>query len=136
MKKIKSVFVVDDDPINNVICKTLISTLNFSEEIHCFVKADDALQYLQNPQNTLPDIIFLDINMPEIDGWGFLERFEQLPNSIVNTCLVYMLSSSINRDDIGRAKNNRLVQDYIQKPLSPVSLEEVKRQYALARQNS
>jgi CheY-like chemotaxis protein len=133
MKKIQTVLVIDDDPINNVICKTLIHTLRFSEVVYSFVRAKEALDYLRNATEKqpekIPQVIFLDVNMPEMDGWEFLEEYDKLAADFKESCLLYMLSSSVNREDMRKSEHYKYIRDFIQKPLSPVSLEDVQGTY-------
>ncbi|GAB4468110.1 MAG: response regulator [Thermoflexibacter sp.] len=133
MKKIRTVLVIDDDPINNVICKTLIHTLHFSEVVHSFVRAKEALEYLkdaiENQPDKIPQVIFLDVNMPEMDGWEFLEEYDKLPTDFKENCQLYMLSSSVNREDMRKSEHYKYIRDFIQKPLSPVSLEDVQNSF-------
>lgn len=69
-------------------------------------------------ENKLPDIIFLDINMPIVDGWDFLEEFDKIKNSLPKTINIYMVSSSINAFDRVRAESQKLVNGYISKPIT------------------
>ncbi len=135
MKKIHTVLVIDDDPINNVICKTLIRTLRFSEVVHSFVRAKEALEYLRNAIDNqpekVPQVLFLDVNMPEMDGWEFLEEYDKFPADFKENCHLYMLSSSVNREDMRKSEHYKYIRDFIQKPLSPVSLEDVQGGYSV-----
>ncbi len=135
MKKIQTVLVIDDDPINNVICKTLIHTLRFSEAVYSFVRAKEALDYLKNALDNqpekIPQVIFLDVNMPEMDGWEFLEEYDKLSADFKEACHLYMLSSSVNREDMRKSEHYKYIRDFIQKPLSPVSLEDVQGSFGM-----
>lgn len=130
MEKIKQVLVIDDDPINNIIFQKLSEFIDFAEEIIPFISAVDSLDYLQKlegDQITPPNIIFLDIRMPIVNGWEFLERLSKLnKNHYFDRTAIYMLTSSSEQSDINKAKNYSLVTDYIVKPLSTEKLEEIK----------
>ncbi|MCS6796570.1 MAG: response regulator [Raineya sp.] len=116
MIKPKFYIVVDDDRINNMVCESVIKKVNEQNQVISFLRAEDALNYLKNNLNPKPDIIFLDINMPEMDGWEFLENYLKLKES--NAAKIFMLSSSINQSDFDKAKKYAVVLDYIVKPFS------------------
>lgn len=130
MEKIKQVLVIDDDPINNIIFQKLSEFIHFAEDIIPFISAVDSLDYLQKleeEQTPPPDIIFLDIRMPIVNGWEFLERLSKLnKNHYFDGTAIYMLTSSSEQSDVNKAKNYSLVTDYIVKPLSTEKLEEIK----------
>ncbi|MEK6476735.1 response regulator [Catalinimonas sp. 4WD22] len=130
MEKIKQVMVIDDDPINNIIFQKLSEFVDFAEEIITFLSAVDSLDYLQKleeEQTSPPNIIFLDIRMPIVNGWEFLERLSQLnQNHYFDDTAIYMLTSSSEQSDINKAKNYRLVTDYIVKPLLTENLDAIK----------
>lgn len=130
MEKIKQVLVIDDDPINNIIFQKLSEFIGFAEEIVPFISAVDSLDYLQKLEedhNTPPNIIFLDIRMPIVNGWEFLERLNQLnKNHYFDSTAIYMLTSSSEQSDINKSKNYSLVTDYIVKPLSTEKLQEIR----------
>lgn len=121
MEKIKQVMVIDDDPINNIIFQKLSEFVGFAEEILPFISAVDSLDYLQKLENELippPNIIFLDIRMPIVNGWEFLERLSKLNHSqYFDHTAIYMLTSSSEQSDINKSKNYKLVTDYLVKPL-------------------
>ncbi|GIV40560.1 MAG: response regulator [Thermonema sp.] len=109
--------LIDDDEISNLISATIIQKVTGAQVI-TFTRAREALEYLQSAER-LPDAIFLDINMPEMNGWEFLDAVEQLPGDIKNALQIYMLSSSIDIEDQRKAETYRLVRGYITKPISP-----------------
>ena len=109
--------VIDDDKINNMVCESVIRKLHPANRVISFLRAEDALSYLQNSANPKPDIILLDINMPEIDGWEFLDDYLKNNNG-EGMAHIFMLSSSINQADFDKAKKYSEVVDYIVKPFS------------------
>src|SRR5688500_13011764 len=95
--KYKFTLLIDDNEIDNYINKQIIKTTNFSEEIIVHQAATEALDFLKSlleKKANLPDIIFLDIMMPVMDGFEFLQEFEKLSGQIGDKCKVIMLSSS------------------------------------------
>ena len=132
--KFKCVWLIDDDPVCNFLTENILNLNNFAEEVHTFTHAEDALTYLDNivksKNGNLPDIIFLDINMPGLNGWDFLEIYRNIPEAKKKDCDIYMLSSSVNQSDIQMARESNEVKDFISKPLSLEDLEVVKLQKA------
>jgi CheY-like chemotaxis protein len=120
MKRPTHHIVIDDDPINNMLCKILIKNASGSSEIQTFTMAERALDYIINtyPASEIYSLLFLDINMPTLSGWEFLDRYEKLDDQIKKQIRIYMVSSSIDPRDRKRAKENKNVVDYISKPLS------------------
>ena len=114
--------LVDDDEIDNIINEKIIRSNNFSEEIKVYNSGQESLEYLKNNQNDeskLPEIIFLDINMPLMDGFQYLSKFEELSDTVKKKCRIIMLSSSISPKDIDRAASNLYVKKDFNKPLNP-----------------
>lgn len=115
------IILVDDDPIANMISTKIIER-TFSGSVIAFPGAQQALDQIKEwwPEEgpELPVAIFLDINMPHMDGWEFLREFEKLPDHITEKCMVAMLTSSIDVDDIEKSKRFRMVREFISKPLT------------------
>lgn len=120
MKHTPSFIIVDDDPLNNSICKLVIKSATHKTDVLDFIYPEEALEFLKKKSNEIGDntILFLDINMPRIDGWAFLEEYEQLNERLRKKISIYILSSSINEADKEKAFANPHVHDYITKPLS------------------
>lgn len=120
--------LIDEDEIDNIINQKIIESNNFCENIMVYQTGGDALEYLRtnaNNPDALPDLIFLDINMPIMDGFQFLEEFEKLAEPILEKCKIIMLSSSISPRDIDRAASNRFVKKYLNKPLNSRYLQAI-----------
>lgn len=123
------VMLVDDNDTDNFISKRIIELSKFAKRVEVKNSGKSALQYLEENQNNpenLPDLIFLDINMPIVDGFVFLFEFEMFPESVKNKCKIAILSSSDNKRDIEKIVDNDYVIKFITKPLSNEALEEVK----------
>jgi CheY-like chemotaxis protein len=126
---IKRFLLVDDDPINNYLSKIILK--KSLEEVHItdFTVPEDALDFIKSGANDNPSgetiTIFLDINMPTMSGWEFLEAFELFDLSIKEQYHIYILSSTINHNDINLARENCLVIDFLEKPLNQTILNKL-----------
>ncbi len=133
MTSVKKVMIIDDDEINNFICIKNIKTLNFAEDATYHLRAKEGLEELknlakQNPKE-LPNVIFLDINMPAMNGWDFLEEYSNFIQGLDHPIHLFILSSSIYRKDLDKAGNHEQVTDYIPKPLNKDKLQEIQKRY-------
>ena len=120
--------LIDEDEIDNIINQKIIESNNFSERVMVFQTGTEALDFLRvnsRVAENLPDLIFLDINMPIMDGFQFLEEFEKLDSPILDKSKIIMLSSSISPRDIDRAASNRFVKKYLNKPLNSRYLQAI-----------
>ena len=121
--------LVDDNDTDNFISRRIIEITGFSQRVEVKNSGKSALDYLRENQNNadeLPSVIFLDINMPIVDGFVFLYEFEKFNELVRNKCKVIILSSSDNKRDIDKIVNNNYVIKFITKPLTEVALEEIK----------
>ena len=123
--------LIDDNEVDRFINQKVIESLNFIESILPFGSARDALNYLKliEDMNSYhgvfpPQIILLDINMPVMDGFAFIDEFGKLEISKQNHVTIFMLSSSSNPEDIKKANNNKYVSGLIVKPLTTAKLIE------------
>jgi CheY-like chemotaxis protein len=112
----EKVMLIDDNSMENFINKRLIESCDFSAEVIVCSSGQEALKHLQS--GNIPSLIFLDINMPEMDGFQFLDMFESLEDKIHRTCKVVMLSTSESFKDLNRANKNRFVKKFLNKPLT------------------
>ncbi|MFW5700627.1 MAG: response regulator [Cyclobacteriaceae bacterium] len=119
----KKVLLVDDDDIANILHAKTLKKHNFCEEIGTAENGEVALEAIKNPP--LPNILFLDLKMPNMDGFDFLSRFESLPEDITSEIAVFVLTSSISKIDYEKVKQFK-VKGYLNKPLNLEKLEEVK----------
>ncbi|RTY93391.1 response regulator [Flavobacterium sp. GT3R68] len=116
-----NVMVIDDSYFDRLIATKVLELAKFAENVIAFDSVANGVEYL-NSKSALPEeqpeIIFLDIRMPETDGFGFLNKIEDTPELINPDCKIYMLSSSVNPEDISRANKSKYVFNFISKPLT------------------
>jgi CheY-like chemotaxis protein len=125
----KKVAIVDDDEIFQFTTKIKFEKLGLVEDVMIFNDGEEAIQFIQSGnKEDMPEILLLDINMPIVDGWDFLELFEKVPKEKKQMMEILMLSSSINPDDVKRAEANAYVVDYITKPISDADVKKIFRQ--------
>lgn len=128
MKKFTNILLVEDDPITVMVCDRIIKITDFAENVSSCNNGKAALDHLISlgeKDQDIPEIIFLDINMPVMNGWDFLAEFEKVQHNIKQLPRIYILSSTVDPEDYKRAKSFPLVQDFISKPLSKESLEKI-----------
>lgn len=127
--------MIDDDEVNNFVCESIIRNENFAEEVISFQGAEEALDFLKTSVTPsgehFPDLIFLDINMPGMDGWNFIEEYRKLPELATQKCSLFMLSSAVDRKDIQSARSHKEVKEFFSKPLSPEILEFIKEEFLM-----
>jgi two-component SAPR family response regulator len=118
---INSYIIVDDDGVNNLICMKVIRRVVSESLVNCFQEPDLALAFIKETfkdPDTPETILFLDINMPIMNGWDFLKVFNDFDEGIREMLNIYMLSSSVDQRDRIRAQENPYVIGYIEKPLT------------------
>ncbi|HBK89151.1 MAG: response regulator [Cyclobacteriaceae bacterium] len=127
-KKYRSVMLIDDNEIDNLINQKMIESAEIAQHIYTHTGAKSAIEFLRNLEKldladqVLPDIIFLDIDMPLMDGFQFLDEFEKLSLATKKKCRIVMLTSSINPQDFNRSKKYLNVKLYLNKPLTYESI--------------
>lgn len=125
-----NVILVDDDEIVLFLNKVLLRKADFHPSPKLFTKAKDCLEYLNSKNDHNPCLLFLDINMPEMNGWEFLDEIENMESN--SHIMVVIVSSSIDKSDHERATNNPFVIDYIEKPIYKTRLLALKSHPNLA----
>ncbi len=114
--------IIDDDEFNNKICTVTIEKISADADIKTFMDPLEGFVHIVShyakPGNMDTAILFLDLNMPVMNGWEFLDRFEELEESVKKRIKIYILSSSVDKRDMERAKANKNVQHYLVKPLT------------------
>lgn len=132
-KKYHAVMLVDDNEIDNLINQKMIEASGICEHIFVHSGAKSAIEFLKNIEKLikgnvnlyLPELLFLDIDMPLMDGFQFLDEFEKLSDVIKNHCKIVMLTSSLNPQDMSKAKKNLNVLKYLNKPLTQDSIKKL-----------
>jgi CheY-like chemotaxis protein len=123
------VILVDDSAIDNFVNKKIINRYDFAENVIAFNKSREALAYLvnlsANENEELPSILFLDMEMPEIDGYEFLNAFDMLGERIKENIHIVILTSSINPADVEKCSKHESVLTFLHKPLVKHNLDEL-----------
>jgi CheY-like chemotaxis protein len=126
-KKLNSILLIDDDEPTNFLHELVIKKSNCTENCIVMSGGQKALDYLHT--STTPNLIFLDINMPAMNGWEFLEAFRDLNISQKDKIVIVMLTTSLNPDEEEKSKLFKEVQDFKRKPLTNTMLQEIVEKY-------
>ncbi|HLF51544.1 response regulator [Flavobacterium sp.] len=128
MKLVKTIAIIDDDDIFVYITKKAVEQTNIVQQIKVFGNGKDAIDFFKenvdNP-DLLPEIILLDLSMPIMDGWQFLDEYSKIKYKIGKKIIIYIVTSSISPDDMRRAKKIDAVSDFIIKPITKDKLIEI-----------
>jgi CheY-like chemotaxis protein len=126
--KFERVMVIDDNVIDLYISKRLILKNKFGKNVLEYFSAENALKYLQDHQETIsmwPQIIFIDIYMPVMSGFEFMEAFEKLPSTLKKNCKVFIISSTIDENDIERSRLDKNLTAFQVKPITKEFLNSI-----------
>ncbi len=124
MNSINTACIIDDDPIFRFGTKKIMESVDFCKNFLVYKNGKEALEDLDirlKSNIDMPDVILLDLNMPIMDGWQFLDELVKIPNA--KQIPIYIVSSSVDSRDIEKAKNYELVTNYIIKPFSVLKLQ-------------
>jgi CheY-like chemotaxis protein len=119
----KTCLLIDDNYIDNFVTRKIIEGSNFAESITVVRSATEAIASLAEGK-ILPDVIFLDVRMPLMSGFEFLEEYDKI-NIDKNNIKIFMLSSSLDPMDMRKSTDNKYITQFIHKPLTQKALEEL-----------
>ena len=125
--QLNCILLIDDDEPTNFLNRLTLEQTACSRTIHVAQSGEEALDFLRNTQR--PDLIFLDVNMPAMDGWEFLERYRSLPSDRKADIVLIMLTTSLNPDDELRTRAIPEVSGFENKPLSQQRVEQLLEKY-------
>ncbi|WP_127127668.1 response regulator [Pseudoflavitalea rhizosphaerae] len=133
-RKLNCILLIDDDEPTNFLNKMIIDEASCAENVQVEQSATDALDYLtaepdEKEGSATPDLIFLDINMPAMDGWEFLDEYKKLTPDQKARVVVVMLTTSYNPEDEVKAKNHNMIAAFRNKPLTTEMLMDVLQEY-------
>jgi CheY-like chemotaxis protein len=127
-QKLNTIMLIDDDEPTNFLSKMLIEEAHCAEHIQVAESGKMALDYLSK-SNVSPDLIFLDINMPAMNGWEFLDKYKELEKGKQGKIVIIMLTTSLNPDDKVKAGQMPEISGFENKPLSPELIDRVLKKY-------
>ena len=127
---LNKVLCIDDDPITLMLCKKVIERINYTKEINTALNGEEAINYfneIKDNELTPPDLVLIDLNMPIMNGWEFLDCYLDLKyNLVYKDTKFIILSSTIDPNDIEKSKNYPMVVDFISKPITTDILLQIK----------
>jgi CheY-like chemotaxis protein len=126
--KYKTVLLIDDSYIDNLINRKILESSQFADEIVVMDSPVKAIDYLDKcyDEHMMPEIIFLDIRMPEMNGFEFLQKIRDIGGVNSADIKIYVLSSSLDPNDLKKIETNNLITKFIGKPLTVRALEDIK----------
>lgn len=131
MNRVNNLAIVDDDDAFVFLTKEMVAETNMVDNISVFKNGKVALDFIEmnrSNEQQLPEIILLDLSMPVMDGWQFLEKYAQINPVLARKISIYICTSSISPDDVNRAKAQSLVSNFMVKPVTPENLISMIRQ--------
>jgi CheY-like chemotaxis protein len=119
-------YLIDDDHISNFLTEKALKREGFSNNIASFLSGEEAFAFLvENLAAQIPDVVFLDLNMPVMNGWEFLEALKPYEDQLTGRCHIYILTSSLALSDTARSKDYALVSGLIHKPLDREDIQTI-----------
>ena len=128
-KKLSCILLIDDNPDDNRFHQIIIKKMGITDSIQIVQNGLEAIEFLKKDSEVIPELIFLDINMPKMNGWEFLGAYKDLNIKQKAKALIVMLTTSTNPDDEKKAKEIKEVMDFQPKPLSVESLTTILEKY-------
>jgi CheY-like chemotaxis protein len=120
----KTCLLIDDNYIDNFVTRRILESSNFAEHIVVSQSATEAIDSLRSG-DVKPDVIFLDIRMPQMGGFEFLQEYDKLDIGDKTDIKIFMLSSSLDPTDMRKSVNNKYITQFIHKPLTQKALDEI-----------
>ncbi|ARS35578.1 response regulator [Pontibacter actiniarum] len=129
----KKVFIVDDDEVSVFLAEAMLAADNFAQEYFSFLQPADALELLLQPlrqgePGELPNVLFLDLNMPFMSGWDFLDALTPYEGQLQEHCRIYILTSSVDADEMKRAQSYPFLAGFLHKPLEEAIIKKLLKQ--------
>ena len=119
-------YIIDDELVSNYLTNHFLVEAGFSNDISTFLSAEEALtSLLENGTEDMPQVIFLDLNMPGMNGWEFLDELISSKKALSGRLLIYILTSSLDTSDMAKAKEYELVGGFIHKPISKADIQQI-----------
>lgn len=126
--KFDTVMIIDDNSVDLYITSRMVSKNNFGSNVLLYTSAEEALKYLRDHQDEkamLPDVIFVDIYMPLMSGFEFMEEYDKFDASLKNEIRTYIVSSTIDQQDIARSDADKNVVSFQVKPITKDFLDRI-----------
>ena len=124
-KRLNCILLIDDDSSDNFIHKMIIKNMDIADHIDVALNGEEGLKYLLRDNTPVPEIIFLDINMPKMNGWEFMEEYKKLDESRRSKIVIGMLTTSFNPDDKSKSKFTTDIESFNNKPLTEEMLSQI-----------
>ena len=120
----KTCLLIDDNYIDNFVTRRILESSNFADQVIVSQSATEAIESLRSGE-IIPDVIFLDIRMPMMGGFEFLQEYDKIDVENKNNIKIFMLSSSLDPTDMRKSMNNKYITQFIHKPLTQKALDEI-----------
>lgn len=136
MKKLDTILLIDDDPATNFLHKYVLEKESCAENIISFQNAEEAIEYIKETIEKgfhFPELIFLDINMPRMNGWEFIEAYNKISKHNKISKIVVMLTTSLDTRDREKAESIKEINEFLSKPLTPEKIHQVLESFNLLK---